>query len=129
MEALPLKQVQAFGQRSGSSGMASAERVAQRLNGPLHRPAVLEALGCLIPRAFHPRQDGKSPPGKAVREPGMSVHLQAGSWKIDAFEEQALVGMSPGAEARLLKETFHMASKLYESFRREPGCRFTACSE
>ena len=57
----------------------------------------------LIPRAFHPRQDGKSPLGKAVREPGMTVHLQAGSWKIDAFEEQALVGMSPGAEARLLK--------------------------
>ena len=102
VETLLLKQVQAFAQRHACD-MASAERVAQRLNGPWHRPAVLEALGCLIPRAFHRRQDGKPPPGKAVREPGMMVHLQAGSWKIDAFEEQALVGLSPGAEARLLK--------------------------
>ena len=59
---------------------------------------MLEALGCLIPGAFHPRNDGKKPRGKAVREPGLAVQLQAGTWKVDAFEEQALTGLAPGVE-------------------------------
>jgi len=102
VEALLLKQTQQLAQK-GEASQEKAEAVAQRLNGPWHRPAVLEALGCLIPGAFHPRHDGKKPRGKAVRQQGLTVQLQAGTWKVDAFEEQALTGLAPGAEARLMK--------------------------
>jgi len=102
VEALLLRQVR---EHAGDDAelAAQTEQVAQRLLGPWHKPAVLEALGCLIPGAFHPRHDGKKPRGKPGREPGMAVHLQAGPWKIDAFEEQGLTGSAPGAEGRLLK--------------------------
>ena len=72
--------------------------VAKRLLEPYHMPAVREASGVLIPGAFHPKNDGRKPGGKAMRDPGVAVNLQAGEWKIDAFEEQALAGLSPGVE-------------------------------
>jgi len=102
VEALLLKQVR---DHSGEDAelRQRTESIARRLLGPWHRPAVLEALGVLIPREYHPRFDGKKPRGRGKREPGMTVQLQAGAWKIDAFEEQNLLGVAPGVEGRLLK--------------------------
>ena len=54
-------------------------RLAGRLLGPWHKPAVLEAFGCLIPREFHPRYDGKKPKGKvAADEVQTGVCVDAG---------------------------------------------------
>ena len=36
-----------------------ASAVARRLADDLHRPAVQERLGCLIPEDLHPNQDNK----------------------------------------------------------------------
>ena len=72
--------------------LARAELVAERLLGPLHMPAVLEALGCLIPVELHPVHNGKKPgkgqPGREV--PEMGVNLMAGTWGISVFEEQMM---------------------------------------
>ena len=77
----------------GPDSRAEVERVcmsvAVRLRGDLHMPAVREALGCLIPEGLHPRLDGRKPKGRgpgAVPE-RTGVHLAAGSWKVDVFEE------------------------------------------
>jgi hypothetical protein len=102
VEALLLKQVRDHSCEDAEL-RERMESVAQRLLGPVHRPAVLEALGVLIPREYHPRFDGKKLRGKGKREPGMTVQLQAGAWKIDAFEEQNLLGTAAGVEGRLLK--------------------------
>ena len=81
VEALLLKQAKEYA-RGDDDVAVQAIAIAQRLNGDWHRPAVLEALGCLIPGAFHPRHDGKKPRGKAVREQGMAVQLHAGTTAI-----------------------------------------------
>ena len=62
------------------------KRVAERLRGPLHEPAVREALGCLIPEWLDPRLDNKKPKGKTgwVRgADGCALggrHLESGRW-------------------------------------------------
>ena len=72
--------------------------VSARLLGVYHLPAVQEALGCLIPPELDPKQDGKKPKGKQLSADVPSgVTLDAGGWKVDVVEEQAL------AECRLSK--------------------------
>ena len=82
----------------------TVERIAGRLLGPWHKPAVLEAFGCLIPREFHPRYDNKKPKGKvAADEIQSGVIVDAGGWQVDIFEEQVLSGMGGSSTARLSK--------------------------
>ena len=69
-----------------------------------HRPAVLEALGCLIPPELDASQDGKRAAGRrggagAEGEEPVGVFVRAGSWRVDVCEERAL------AAARLGKGT------------------------
>ena len=45
--------------------LATVLAVAERLKEAWHLPAVLEAMGCLIPPALHPRLDGLKPKGEA----------------------------------------------------------------
>ena len=64
--------------------------VAERLRGPLHEPAVREALGCLIPEWLHPSLDNaRSARVKAAAE-RVGVHLSANRWKVDVCAEAAL---------------------------------------
>ena len=53
--------------RDDASTRVAAQRVAERLLGPLHRARMEEVLGCLIPPELHPRWDGKRPKGKSTR--------------------------------------------------------------
>lgn len=77
------------------------ERVAGRLlresveeYGPLHEPAIREALGCLIPEDLHWREDGKPPKGRKRVSDGVErfcVNLMADRWQVDVCEETGLV--------------------------------------
>ena len=87
----------ASGMRSSAGVEPLCVAVAGRLRQEVHMPAVREALGCLIPEGLHPRLDGRKPKGKY---PGgvperTGVHLTAGSWKVDVFEEQGLAQGRP----------------------------------
>ena len=65
--------------------------VTKRLVGTVHKPAVQEVLGCLIPVFLDRRQDGKRPHDKTRADVRVcSVALEAGSWKINIGDEQAL---------------------------------------
>ena len=91
-------------EESEGKACSGAQMIAERLLGPLHRPAVLEAMGCLIPRDFHPRYDGKPPRGKVGPEDAsIGVCIEAGRWKVDVFEEQMLSSGASCDEGRLSK--------------------------
>ena len=78
--------------RGDSGKVALCEAVAVRLLGPLHMPAVREALGCLVPAELDPKLDGKKPRGgpRQVGAETCGVYVQAGQWRVDVCEEQAL---------------------------------------
>ena len=98
---------------SSEQQQEEAEKVARRLLGPWHRPAVLEAMGCLIPQDFHPRYDGVVPKAKIGRPAStMGVCVDAGGWKVDVFEEQLLNSAASGAEARLSKAVLEFFLKI-----------------
>ena len=86
-EELVYEKVRQLAPHRGEAWAQQAEVVAQRLMGPWHKPAVLEALGCFIPREFHPRYDGRKPRCNVKGSAPSGVHLQAGMWKVDVFEE------------------------------------------
>jgi hypothetical protein len=68
-----------------------AARVCERLRDPLHMPAVLEAIGCLIPKSLHRSLDGVKPRGKAQAGAAMGAPtLQAGTWKLDVDDEKSI---------------------------------------
>ena len=85
--------------------LARARVVGTRLLDEYHRPAVLEALGALIPAELHPRYDGRKPTAKACGTPGFKtgVTLDAGSWQVDVGEGQCLVGFGHGLPFRMTK--------------------------
>jgi hypothetical protein len=66
--------------------------VVERLKSPVHMPAVLDALGCLIPRSLHPRLDGVKPKGKAQAGAAVSgPMLVVGGWKMNVDDERSVV--------------------------------------
>ena len=71
--------------------------ITARLLGPWHRPAVLEAFGCLIPRDFNPKYDKRRPRAKLAKDEAAGVCVDAAGWKVDVFEEQVLSPESSGA--------------------------------
>ena len=76
--------------------VAMHERVAGRLLGPLHEAAVREALGCLIPEELDPEWDGRRRPrGGGPLEERAGVFLQAGQWRVDVAQENALARRGP----------------------------------
>ena len=78
--------------------------IAQRLLGPWHRSAALEAMGCLIPQDFHPRYDTQKPKGKiGKQDASVGVCIKAGGWRVDIFDEQLLCATASGGEGRLSK--------------------------
>ena len=84
--------------------LSRAQAVLGRLLGPLHRPAVLEAIGALIPLELHPRYDGRKPRAKVgAGNHGIGVHLEAGRWTVGVDEESSMRGAGAGAEGRLAK--------------------------
>ena len=64
--------------------------VAERLQGPLHVPAVREALQCLIPEWLDSSLDGKQ--GKTARggPDRVGVKLSAKAWGVDVSTESVL---------------------------------------
>ena len=79
----------------GQGRLRLLQNVAERLRGPLHEPAVREALGCLVPEWLDPRLDNKKPKGKTGGgEVQMGVPLVAGTWKVDVGREQVLADSS-----------------------------------
>ena len=62
---------------------SEATRIADRLSSDRHKPAVLEAAGCLIPRELNPLMDGVMPRGRAT--PGGTaggVSVAADGWTV-----------------------------------------------
>ena len=82
-----------------------ARAVGERLLGEYHLPAVLEALGALIPKEFHPRYDGRKPKAKVcgTLDFKTGVYLNAGFWQVDVGEGQCLVGLGHGLPFRMTK--------------------------
>jgi exonuclease III len=77
--------------RDGVCELEEVLAVVDRLRGPLHLPAVLEALGCLIPRALHRRLDGVKPRGNARAGAAVvSAALVVGGWKVNVDDERAV---------------------------------------
>ena len=72
-------------------------RITGRLLGPWHRPAVLEAFGCLIPPDFHPKNDKRRPRAKLAKDEAAGVYVYASGWKVDIYQEQVLSPESSGA--------------------------------
>ena len=78
------------------SSVAMHEQVARRLLGPLHEAAVREALGCLIPEELDPVWDGQRRQGRSGPvEERAGVFMQAGQWRVDVAQEQALARRGP----------------------------------
>ena len=68
-----------------------AVRICERLCTRWHEPALLEAAGCLIPRALNPMMDGVAPRGRAA--PGGTaggVSVQAGGWNVQVGDERSI---------------------------------------
>ena len=87
-----LKEASAEVARGDDAKMALCEAVSARLLGPLHVAATREALGCLVPAELDPKLDGRKPRG-GQRQGGAETHgvyVQAGQWRVDVCEEQAL---------------------------------------
>jgi len=70
---------------------SEAFRIAARLCGPRHEPALLEAAGCLIPRELSPLMDGVMPKGGAT--PGGTaggVSVAADGWTVNVGDERGI---------------------------------------
>ena len=62
---------------------SEAVRICERLCTRWHEPALLEAAGCLIPRALNPMMDGVAPRGRAAPcGTAGGVSVQAGGWNV-----------------------------------------------
>jgi len=70
---------------------SDARRIADRLADDRHRPAVLEAAGCLIPRELNPVMDGVMPRGRAT--PGGTaggVSVAVDGWNVNVGDERSI---------------------------------------
>ena len=67
-----------------------ARAVAERLQGPLHAPAVREALQCLIPEWLDSSLDGKQRKTARGDPDRVGVRLSAKAWSVDVSTESVL---------------------------------------
>ena len=64
--------------------------VAERLQSPLHLPAVREALRCLIPEWLDPALDDKQRKGPRTDADRVGVKLACKGWSVDVSAESVL---------------------------------------
>ena len=70
---------------------SEAKRIADRLSDDRHKPALLEAAGCLIPRGLNPVMDGVMPRGRAT--PGGTaggVSVAVDGWTVNVGDERSI---------------------------------------